>query len=222
MAKIEESSLRKLHPTQLTVGMIVVKDKKNHLAALSPKDQSEFMRQHAMPAGHRPGRAALRDRSSPSRARGARCGPCNRVLPDRRRPLRLQLERFLKQMEKNHWVHPLDENGVRHLRLASPISSAAWSMTCIVRLPATCATLADTTRCLKPSSSSCGRTSSDAPFPSSSCARIFRRRSRRPGSLRRATTPGTSPGSTVSSDRVSRGQSQSLLGRAIPLRLRCT
>jgi hypothetical protein len=114
MAKIEESSLRKLHPTQLTVGMIVVKDKKNHLAALSPKDQGEFMRQHAMPAiigpggrlyvtdHHHLGRAALD--AGLATAFFAIDGDLSNCSPSD----------FWKQMEQNHWVHPLDENGVRH------------------------------------------------------------------------------------------------------------
>ncbi len=35
MAKVQEASLKDLHPTQLTVGLIVVEDKRKHLAALS-------------------------------------------------------------------------------------------------------------------------------------------------------------------------------------------
>jgi hypothetical protein len=114
MAKIEESSLRSLHPTQLTVGMIVVKDKKAHLAALSPKDQIQFMQQHAMPAVKGPGgRLYVTDHHHLGRAAldagldtaffeiegdFSDCSPAD----------------FWKAMEKNHWVHPLDENGVRH------------------------------------------------------------------------------------------------------------
>ena len=39
MSKIQEASLKDLHPTQLTVGLIVVQDKRKHLQALSPADQ---------------------------------------------------------------------------------------------------------------------------------------------------------------------------------------
>ncbi|MFC4311915.1 ParB-like protein [Steroidobacter flavus] len=114
MAKIEESSLHKLHPTQLTVGMIVVKDKSARLKALSPKDQSEFMREHAMPAVIGPGgRLYVTDHHHLGRA-ALEAGLATAFfeidgdLSDR------NSGDFWKQMEKNHWVHPLDENGVRH------------------------------------------------------------------------------------------------------------
>lgn len=114
MAKVEESSLRKLHPTQLTVGLIVVKDKKTHLAALSPKDRNEFMREHAMPAVIGPGgRLYITDHHHLGRA----------ALDAGLETAFFQIQDdlsgcspgdFWKQMQKNHWVHPLDENGVRH------------------------------------------------------------------------------------------------------------
>ena len=115
MAKIEESSLRKLHPTQLTVGMIVVKDKRTRLAALSPSDQSEFMREHAMPAVKGPGgRLYVTDHHHLGRAAldaglATAFFQIDGDLSDCSSPAD-----FWKQMEKNQWVHPLDENGVRH------------------------------------------------------------------------------------------------------------
>lgn len=114
MAKVEESSLHKLHPTQLTVGMIVVNDKAAHLAALSPPEQSDFMQRHAMPAvlgpgkrmyitdHHHLGRAALDAGLATAFFRID--GDLSDCSPDE----------FWKQMENNHWVHPLDESGVRH------------------------------------------------------------------------------------------------------------
>ncbi|WP_116813240.1 ParB-like protein [Steroidobacter cummioxidans] len=114
MAKIEESDLRKLHPTQLTVGMIVVKDKQAHLTTLSPKERSEFMRGHAMPAVRGPGgRLYVTDHHHLGRAAldaglATAFFQIDGDLSDR------DSSDFWKQMEKNHWVHPLDENGVRH------------------------------------------------------------------------------------------------------------
>jgi hypothetical protein len=114
MPKIQEASLKELHPTQLTVGLIVVEDKRKHLAALSSSDRQSFMKTHPMPAvigpkgalyitdHHHLGRAAL-EASIPTgffevEADFSKCS----------------IEAFWKEMNESQWVHPLDENGVRH------------------------------------------------------------------------------------------------------------
>ena len=120
MSKTQEASLRDLHPTQLTVGMIVVQDKKKHLEALSPADRQSFMRDHPMPAvvgpqgtlyitdHHHLGRAAFDAKVASGfflvEADLSKCTP----------------EAFWKEMNENQWVHPLDENGVRHYYAAIP------------------------------------------------------------------------------------------------------
>lgn len=114
MPKVQQASLRDLHPTQLTVGMIEVEDKKKHLEALSPVDRQSFMKAHPMPAvigphgvlyvtdHHHLGRAALDAKiASGFFAVEADLSKCT-------------LEAFWKEMNDNQWVHPLDENGVRH------------------------------------------------------------------------------------------------------------
>lgn len=114
MAKIDESSLHRLHPTQLTAGMIVVKDKQIHLAALSPKDRIEFMRQHAMPAIRGPGgRLYVTDHHHLGRA-ALDAGLSSAFFQIDGDLSDCNLADFWKQMEKHQWVHPLDENGVRH------------------------------------------------------------------------------------------------------------
>ena len=50
MSKIQEASLKDLHPTQLTVGLIVVQDKSKHLPGPEPADRQSFMKAHPMPA----------------------------------------------------------------------------------------------------------------------------------------------------------------------------
>jgi hypothetical protein len=120
MSKIQEASLRDLHPTQLTVGMIVVQDKRKHLEALSAADRVSFMKAHPMPAvigpqgalyitdHHHLGRAAFDAKVSSGfflvEADLSKCTP----------------EAFWKEMNENQWVHPLDENGVRHYYAAIP------------------------------------------------------------------------------------------------------
>ena len=120
VSKIQEASLRDLHPTQLTVGMIVVQDKKKHLESLSPADRQSFMKDHPMPAvigpqatlyitdHHHLGRAAFEAKVTSGfflvEADLSKCTP----------------EAFWKEMNENQWVHPLDENGVRHYYAAIP------------------------------------------------------------------------------------------------------
>jgi hypothetical protein len=120
MPKIKESSIGKLMPTQITVGMIEVADKIKEIRALKPGEVVEFMRAHAAPAvtglqsgiyitdHHHLARAALEA--------GVEIGffeieaDLSHYDPDN----------FWKEMDKNLWVHPLDESGVRHYYAAIP------------------------------------------------------------------------------------------------------
>jgi hypothetical protein len=76
--KIQEATLKELHPTQLTVGFTVVRDKKKHLTALSASDQRSFMKDHPMPAVIGPqGRLYITDHHHLGRAAveaGVTCG----------------------------------------------------------------------------------------------------------------------------------------------------
>ncbi len=48
MPKLQKAALRSLHPTQLTVGMIVVRDKKQHLGEMTAAQQQQFLQAHPM------------------------------------------------------------------------------------------------------------------------------------------------------------------------------
>lgn len=114
MSKIQEAALQDLHPTQLTVGMIVVHDKRKHLEGMSAADRQKWMKDHPMPAvvgpkgklyitdHHHLGRAALDAKVATGfflvEADFSKC----------------TVEAFWKEMNESLWVHPLDENGVRH------------------------------------------------------------------------------------------------------------
>ncbi len=120
MPKIKESSIAKLLPTQVTVGMIEVADKVKQLRVLKPSECVDFMRAHAMPAviglqgnvyitdHHHLGRAALEA--------GVETG----FFEIEADLSSYSHEDFWKEMDKNLWVHPLDENGVRHYYSAIP------------------------------------------------------------------------------------------------------
>jgi hypothetical protein len=122
MPKIQEAPLKELHPTQLTVGLIVVQDKRKHLTGMSASDRQSFMKAHPIPAvigpkgmlyitdHHHLGRAAL-DAAVPSgffevEADLSKCS----------------VEAFWKEMNESQWVHPLDEHGVRHYYAMIPDS----------------------------------------------------------------------------------------------------
>jgi hypothetical protein len=120
MPKVLEAPLKDLHPTQLTIGLIVVQDKKKHLQSLSSADQRSFMKAHPMPAvigpdnrfyitdHHHLGRAAL----------DAAVGTA--FLEIEEDLSKGSEDAFWKEMNDNQWVHPLDEHGVRHLYNSIP------------------------------------------------------------------------------------------------------
>ena len=93
MAKLREALIHDLHPTQITVGMIEVHDKKKHLAALSAAEQKAFMQAHPIPAvvgpagklfitdHHHLGRAALEAGvTSGFHGGGGPVRPCDRCI----------------------------------------------------------------------------------------------------------------------------------------------
>ena len=114
MAKLKRALVKSLYPTQLTVGMLEVEVKRKHLLQLSPDEREAFLEAHPMPTvigpdlklyitdHHHLARAALKARVKEA---------CFSVEADFSA---LPLKRFWTEMEKRSWVHPLDENGVRH------------------------------------------------------------------------------------------------------------
>ena len=114
MSKVQEASLKDLHPTQLTVGLIVVQDKKKHLAGLNAGDRQSFMKAHPMPAVIGPqGRLYITDHHHLGRA-ALEAGVSSGFFLVEDDLSKCSLEAFWKEMNDNQWVHPLDENGVRH------------------------------------------------------------------------------------------------------------
>ncbi len=115
MAKLHEAALQDLRPTQLTVGMLVVHDKRKHLAGLSPADRRDFMRAHPMPAVVGPqGKLYITDHHHLGRAALEAGVPTGYFLVEADLS-KHSLESFWQEMNENFWVHPLDENGVRHV-----------------------------------------------------------------------------------------------------------
>ncbi len=120
MPKVQESAIHSLRPTQLTVGMIEVQDKKTHLASLKAQDQQDFMQAHPMPAVIGPGgNLYITDHHHLGRA-ALEAGATNGFFLVEADLSARSLDDFWKEMDRNLWVHPLDENGVRHYYAAIP------------------------------------------------------------------------------------------------------
>jgi hypothetical protein len=120
MAGIQEAPIDKLHPTQLTVGMIEVKEKKNSLGKMKSDEQRKFMQSHPIPAVIGPeGKLYITDHHHLGRA-ALEAGVEDGFFEVEADLSKLGEEEFWKEMDKRSLVHPLDEHGVRHYYSAIP------------------------------------------------------------------------------------------------------
>lgn len=120
MPKVQQASIDSLHPTQLTVGMFEVKEKRKHLASLSSKEQEGFLAAHPMPAVIGPGKKLyITDHHHLALAalEGGVKVACLEVEADLSS---LGIDEFWVKMNESSWVHPLDQNGVRHRYVSLP------------------------------------------------------------------------------------------------------
>jgi hypothetical protein len=114
MSKLQHAPVIGLCPTQLTVGFIEVDAKKKKLQSLSPKDQADFLAAHPMPVVLGPAqRMYITDHHHLARAAydlkiKEACFEVDDDLSS------LPQDIFWIRMDKESWVHPLDEHGVKH------------------------------------------------------------------------------------------------------------
>jgi hypothetical protein len=114
LRKVREIIINELRPTQITVGMIEVGDKRRHIAKMMrdcPHRLAHYIADHAIPtvAGY-DGRYFLVDHHHLGRAlweAGVETGPFD-VIGDLSA---LEKDAFWREMERQHWVHPYDETG---------------------------------------------------------------------------------------------------------------
>jgi hypothetical protein len=139
MSKITATPPDSLSPTQITVGMIEVGDKKKQLAALKVAEQEELLRAHPLPAVVGPrGRLYITDHHHLGRA-AIEAGVGKVFCEIEADFSSYELPAFWKEMEENSWVHPLDECGVRHIysklpaRLAQMVDDVYRSLAAYVR-----------------------------------------------------------------------------------------
>ncbi len=120
MSKIQEAAIEGLRPTQITVGKIEVEDKRKSLAALNAHKRAEFMEAHPIPAVLGPHHELyITDHHHLARA-ALEAGVGRGFFTIEADLHGLSMTEFWKQMNEQLWVHPLDENGVRHHYAAIP------------------------------------------------------------------------------------------------------
>ena len=114
MANVQETPIQKLRPTQITVGLIEVRDKVERLSPLPAKGRRELMRGHPIPAVLGPeGKLYITDHHHLGRA-AIEVGLTTAFCELDADLSTLAGDEFWKEMNRRAWVHPLDENGVRH------------------------------------------------------------------------------------------------------------
>jgi hypothetical protein len=115
MTKLSETPIHALRPTQLTIGYIEVAEKKKNLLALKPDARRAFLNAHPIPTVIGPGHAPfITDHHHLARA--ALEAEITTVFCEIDADLSASaLPVFWQSMNENSWVHPLDENGVRHI-----------------------------------------------------------------------------------------------------------
>ena len=111
MAKLHEVEIHRLRPTQITVGMIEVHDKRDKLLSLKKSEQQEFLEAHAMPAVWGPdGKLYITDHHHLGRA-------CDEAGVETAFFLveddfsNLPIAQFWPKMAAAHWAHPIDQIG---------------------------------------------------------------------------------------------------------------
>ena len=94
--------------------MIEVRDKARNLGSLKPKDQAAFLEAHPMPVVIGPGaRRYITDHHHLGRA-ALEAGLDTAFFTVEGDLSKLGPVEFWQEMERNRWVHPLDQYGVRH------------------------------------------------------------------------------------------------------------
>ena len=111
MPKLHEVAIHGLRPTQITVGMIEVHDKREHLLGLKKSEQQDFLAAHPIPAVWGPdGRLYITDHHHLGRA-AAEAGVETGFFLVEEDFSKLAIADFWPKMQAAQWVHPIDQNG---------------------------------------------------------------------------------------------------------------
>jgi hypothetical protein len=111
MAKLHEVEIHRLHPTQITVGMIEVHDKVTMLQTLKKPGLRDFLVAHAVPAVWGPDdKLYLTDHHHLGRA-AFEAGVESGFFWVEDDLSKLKPQEFWKRMQTERWAHPVDEHG---------------------------------------------------------------------------------------------------------------
>ena len=113
MSALHETKIHSMHPTQITVGMIEVRDKYNELCALKPDLQRDYLAARPMPAVRGPDDSFyLTDHHHLARA-AWQAGIEHAFVVTEADWSALLVAAFWERMLHVHWAHPIDEHGER-------------------------------------------------------------------------------------------------------------
>ena len=113
MSKLHECEVAKLHPTQITVGMIEVHDKAKHLGRLKHQERRDYLCGHPIPAVFGPeGKLHITDHHHLGRALWEAGVESGFFLVEADFS-ELHPQTFWAEMDARRWVHPVDSTGKR-------------------------------------------------------------------------------------------------------------
>jgi hypothetical protein len=120
MAELHECEIPRLRPTQITVGMIEVEEKRRHLESLGHHERREFLKARPIPAVLGPDdKLYITDHHHLARALSDAGYDTGFFLVEADLS-KLAMEAFWKSMGERAWVHPIDADGHRRATDAIP------------------------------------------------------------------------------------------------------
>jgi hypothetical protein len=111
MGSLHEVAIHKLRPTQITVGMIEVRDKRAQLESLGKGAQRDFMKGHTIPAVWGPdGKLYITDHHHLGRA-ATEADVDTGFFWVEDDFSKVPIAQFWPKMSAANWAHPIDQNG---------------------------------------------------------------------------------------------------------------
>jgi hypothetical protein len=111
MSKLHEVEIHRLRPTQITVGLIEVHDKRAKLEAMKKHEQQDFLEAHPIPGVWGPdGKLYIIDHHHLGRA-AAEAGIDSGFFCVEDDLSKVPIAQFWPRMSAAHWAHPIDQHG---------------------------------------------------------------------------------------------------------------
>ena len=111
MPKVHEVEIHRLRPTQITVGLIEVHDKRAKLEAMKKHEQRSFLEDHAIPAVWGPdGKLYITDHHHLGRA-AEEAGVDTGFFLVEEDFSKVPIAQFWPRMSAARWAHPIDQHG---------------------------------------------------------------------------------------------------------------